>query len=127
MDIKGKFSVVSEPEIKTSKAGSEYATFRVAYNERTKDADGNWGSLKWENAVSDFDTVAEFYDVVAFPTTDGFDAVKGLGKGDFVEVTGRRSIRGYVKDGSRRTAQSIAAQAVSVVNARQRELVEPAL
>lgn len=119
MEIKGKFSVVADAETKVSKAGGEYATFRVAYNERVKGADGNWGPLKWEDAQNDYDTVAEFYDVVVFPTSDGFEAAKSLGKGDFIDLEGRRNIRGYVKDGQRRTAQSIAAQKVGVVNSRR--------
>jgi single-stranded DNA-binding protein len=126
MQIKGKFSVVQAIELKLSDRGNEWGRFRVAYNERVKDTAGNWGDLMWPDAKNNFDTVSEFYEVIVFAGSDAFTLAKDtLTKGDFVEITGRRSLRGYVKDGVRHTAQSIVAESITMVTTKG--TIEPAL
>lgn len=126
MEIKGKFSVVAAAETRFAKSGNQYVTFRVAYNERVKNPDGTWGNLKWEDAQNDYDTIAEYYDVSVFADATGFDAASTLGKGDFIELTGRRALRGWIRDGQRNTAQSITANTVTVINSKT-QAPEPAL
>jgi len=117
-----KVNCVKDAELKIGKSGNAYVKFSVAYNERVKDDAGNWGPLMWEDAKNEYDSVGEYHDVTVFAREDNpgiVDQAAELKKGDFIEITGKRSLRGYLrKDGSRGTASDIVVDAIKVINTR---------
>lgn len=125
-----KVSATKDAEVRLSKAGNEYVTLTVAYNERVKGADGTWGPLMWEDAKNNYDSVAEFLDARVFAGDDTtvIETAKGLKKGDFIEITGRRSLRGFIrKDGTRGTAADVIIDTITVVNRKdggEKQVVE---
>lgn len=95
LDISG--TVVSDPVLRTTRAGEPFLSFRVAVNPRRWNAeDGTW---------SDGD--AQFFSVTAFRTLAG-NAYHSLSKGQQVMVSGRlRMTRYEARDGAVRTSVQV--------------------
>ncbi|MFE4545137.1 single-stranded DNA-binding protein [Arthrobacter sp. NPDC056727] len=93
-------NLVADPELTVGESGVAHAKLRVAVNQRFQGADGTWqdGEPVFHN-VSAFRALAE-------------NAATSLKKGDPVTVAGELEFRSYEKDGERREARRIVADAI---------------
>lgn len=93
-------NLVADPELSFGESGVAHAKLRVAVNQRVQGADGAWrdGEPVFHN-VSAFRALAE-------------NSANSLKKGDPVTVAGELEFRSYEKDGERREARRIVADAI---------------
>jgi single-strand DNA-binding protein len=96
-----------DPELRTTSGGTAICNLRLAVNERTKDAGGQWRDQ------------ASFFDVTAFGSLAEHCA-KYLAKGRQVAIDGRLRWRSWeAKDGSKHEAVEVVAESVQVIGSRE--------
>lgn len=94
-------NLVDDPRLRTTDAGLDVASFRIASTSRRYDRQAG----RWADAASLFLTVTCWRALAG-------NAVASLRKGDPVVVTGKLSTRTYEKDGQQRSTCELEALAV---------------
>ena len=95
-------NITSDPDLRFTGSGIAQLKFRIACNERKKDADGKW-----------VDGRSTFLSVICWRQT-AEQAAEQLSKGDEVTIVGKLSVEPYTdKDGNERLGVEIIADSVA--------------
>ncbi len=105
-------NLTRDPELRATSGGMQVLSFSVAVNERTKDADGNWGDRP------------NYVDCVMFGAR-AEKLAQWLSKGSKVFVQGSLRYSSWEKDGQKRSKLEVVAREVDFTSAR-REGEQPA-